>query len=602
VEARAALKHHFGYDEFRPGQERVIFGVLAGRDGLAVMPTGAGKSICYQVPAAMLPGVAIVVSPLISLMEDQVASLDAVGISAACLTSHKLPFERREAMNAALNGYIKVLYVAPERLTDPAFANFLATVQLSLIAVDEAHCVSQWGQDFRQSYLQIGPLLESLSRRPPVLALTATATPRVREDIITLLGLKDPTFTITTFDRPNLNLGVEKLTKARKTARIAAHVLAHKDESGIVYCATRKEVERVTDELREAGVSAAAYHAGLDPGARARAQRAFIVDDVRVMVATSAFGMGIDKPDCMLFWNDGDFATLRFFIDRDVEEDAYTPEQREAVRATQTRMLSVMANYCLTGECLHDFILRYFGETPPKRDDKEASTKESASGEGPARGNVVAEVAGCGMCSNCTGAVRSVDVTEDARAVLRCVHALRGRFGKNVIADLCTGANNARTRELRGLCEKSFDSLKCTKDEALDLIEMLVARQLLSVAPGEYPTIGLGPFWREAGDSDFKVSIKGRTAKVTNAASGAVVGRSVREDDAVLFEALRDLRKKMADDEGKPPYVVCSDATLRDMCARKPKDEIALLEVHGIGPHKAAKYGEQFLQVIERYR
>jgi ATP-dependent DNA helicase RecQ len=466
--------------------------------------------------------------------------------------------------------------------------------------------------------------------------------------------LHNPTFTITTFDRPNLNLGVEKLTKARKTARIAAHALAHPDDSGIVYCATRKEVERVTDELREAGVSVAAYHAGLDPDVRARSQRAFIVDDVRVMVATNAFGMGIDKPDvrwvihnnlpgsleqyyqeagragrdgapadCMLFWNDGDFATLRFFIDREVEDDAYTSEQREAVRATQTRMLSVMANYCLTGECLHDFILRYFGEKPPKRGGEGEDTLADGigvKGKGALRVGTAADGCGCGMCSNCTGAVCSVDVTEDARAVLRCVHALRGRFGKNVVADLCTGANNARTRELKSLCGQSFGALRCSKDEALDLIEMLVARQLLCVTSGEYPTIGLGPFWREAGDPRFKVSIKGRATKgagrsgaakskssskshvSSGGGSGAAASGTVREQDAALFEALRDLRKQIADEEGKPPYVVCSDATLRDMCACKPKDEVALLEVHGIGPHKAARYGEQFLQVIERHR
>ena len=387
------LRDRFGYNEFRAGQRELVDAILERRDCVGVMPTGAGKSICYQVPALALPGITIVVSPLLSLMHDQVSALVAAGIPAAFLNSQLAYHEREEVVWRASEGEIKLLYIAPERLQDPAFAAFASTADISLVAVDEAHCVSQWGQDFRPSYLGIASFIASLKARPIVAAFTATATPLVTSDIARLLELRNPFALTTGFDRPNLRFEVEQLADRRKRARLLALMRDHAGESGIVYCATRKTVEAVHEFLVGEGVAATRYHAGLGNAERNRNQQAFVNDDAPIIVATNAFGMGIDKSNvrfvahynmpgsleayyqeagragrdgepstCLLMWNDSDIATARFFIEQDSGNEALTLEEADAVRASQRRRLAAMTGYCLTTDCLRATILHYFGD------------------------------------------------------------------------------------------------------------------------------------------------------------------------------------------------------------------------------------------------
>ena len=392
-QAHQALKQYFGYEAFRPGQEGVVEAILGRRDALAVMPTGAGKSVCYQVPGVVMDGLALVVSPLVSLMGDQVRTLLDAGIRGAYLNSTLTPGQQSTVLRRALDGAYQIMYVAPERLADPRFLEFAQRAAIPLVAVDEAHCVSQWGQDFRPSYLTIGDFIAQLPNRPVVAAFTATATARVRADIVRLLDLRDPYEVVTGFDRPNLYFGVERLDPKRKIARIAGYALEHAGDSGIVYCSTRKDTDKVHAALLEAGIRAARYHAGMSAADRAESQSAFIADDAPVMVATNAFGMGIDKSNvryvihhnmpgsieayyqeagragrdgepstCLLYWSDGDVSTCRFFIEQESGNEELSPEEAEAVRASRRRLLAAMTGYCHTTGCLRRYILDYFGE------------------------------------------------------------------------------------------------------------------------------------------------------------------------------------------------------------------------------------------------
>ncbi len=490
-QARQALKQHFGYEAFRPGQEGVVEAILGCRDALAVMPTGAGKSVCYQVPGVVMDGLALVVSPLVSLMGDQVRALLDAGIRGAYLNSTLTPGQQSTVLRRALDGAYQIMYVAPERLADPRFLEFAQRAAIPLVAVDEAHCVSQWGQDFRPSYLTIGDFIAQLPSRPVVAAFTATATARVRADIVRLLDLRDPYEVVTGFDRPNLYFGVERLDPKRKIARIAGYALEHAGDSGIVYCSTRKDTDKVHAALLEAGIRAARYHAGMSAADRAESQRAFIADDAPVMVATNAFGMGIDKSNvryvihhnmpgsieayyqeagragrdgepstCLLYWSDGDVSTCRFFIEQESGNEELTPEEADAVRASRRRLLAAMTGYCHTTGCLRCYILEYFGEQqvpsacqPTERADAaEASGTESCGSKSfsrpegrhlglspqssaPEASSLTLRTTGdrgfsCGNCSNCAGEFESMDVTDTALAVMRCVQELRGRFGK----------------------------------------------------------------------------------------------------------------------------------------------------------------------------
>lgn len=604
--ALAALRAHFGYDAFRPGQADVVGAVLAGRDALAVMPTGAGKSICYQVPAAVSPGFALVVSPLVSLMKDQVQALREVGISAAFLNSTLLPHEHADIMRRALAGEFKLLYVAPERLENAQFTAFAADAPLSLLAVDEAHCVSQWGQDFRPSYLRIAQFAAALPARPPIIALTATATQKVRGDIVSMLGLRDPHITVTGFDRPNLRMAVERLPEQKKLDRILQLAREHPHDSGIIYCQTRACVEQVHAELAAAGLPATRYHAGLSAAERTTNQRAFITDDAPVMVATNAFGMGIDKSnvryvahfnmpssieayyqeagragrdgepaECLLLWNDKDISTARFLIANASANEDLPPEEAEVVTASRRQMLNAMCGYCLTTRCLRQHILAYFGEH-------------------------ATENGTCGNCSNCFDDVESMDVTAEARAVMRCVQAMRGAFGKGTIAAVLRGKANEKITAAHLHELPCFGTVQLSDAQVKDLIGLLAAEGYLSITDGRYPLVGFGSRFRDAAAPDFSFTIKRvqRMARGQRSSSTASAGPV----DDVLFERLRALRKRIADVEEVPPYVVFSDAALRDMCARLPRTRGEFLEVKGVGEKKLERYGATFLAEIAEYR
>lgn len=618
--AQEVLRGQFGYEAFRPGQRELVEAALEGRDVLGIMPTGAGKSLCYQVPALVLPGTAIVISPLVSLMHDQVSALVGDGIPAAFLNSQLTPAQQADVLRDAAEGAYKLLYIAPERLGDSRFHAFAEQASISLIAVDEAHCVSQWGQDFRPSYLGIAAFIEQLPQRPAVAAFTATATTRVADDIIRLLGLRAPTRIVTGFDRPNLHFEVEQLTEKRKLARTASYALEHASDSGIVYCSTRKQVERLQGALVEADVRATRYHAGLSAKERQANQRAFVNDDAPVMVATNAFGMGIDKSnvryvihhnmpgsleayyqeagragrdgepaDCLLFWNDGDIATARFFIEQDTENEALTREEAETVRAAQRRRLAAMAGYCLTTDCLRATILRYFGENVD-------FASSAASG------------AGCGNCSNCTDSVDAADVTLTARAIMRCVHELRGRYGKGLVADVLRGSANEKVRQFGLDRARTYGILDVSAAEIKEIIELLVVGEYLEISEGRFPLVGLGPRAREAATDEFRLHMKRVKKPARESVGGRTAMKGVSKAAALLetdeqrelFERLRVLRKSIADAEGVPPYVVFSDSALRGMCAARPLTPGEFLAVSGVGPAKLDRYGAAFLAEIAR--
>ena len=621
--ALAALRRHFGYGAFRPGQEGVIGALLSGRDALAVMPTGAGKSVCYQIPALVTSGVTIVVSPLVSLMGDQVRALVQAGIHAAYLNSTLSPTAQGRVIERAQAGEFDLIYVAPERLTDERFLSFAREAPIPLVAVDEAHCVSQWGQDFRPSYLMIGDFIDNLPARPAVAALTATATERVRDDIVRLLGLRDPYRIVTGFDRPNLLFAVERLEPKRKIARIASYALEHESDSGIVYCSTRKDTEAVCDALVAAGVRATRYHAGLPAAERAANQQAFICDDAPVMVATNAFGMGIDKSnvryvihhnmpasieayyqeagragrdglssECLLFWSEKDLSTCRFFIEQETGNEELSPEEAEAVRQTRRRMLAAMEGYCLTCGCLREYLLHYFGEN-------------MSQGDGPAN---------CGNCGNCKGAFERVDVTSEARAIMRCVHELRGEWGKGMVADVLRGAKNEKVTSFGLDGTAAYGSLsQASATHLKDVIELLVAGRYLDISEGRFPKVGAGPNYLAAATPEFALFMKRapRKGERRGIASGGAHafgssgtgarGQAAGEGSGELFERLRALRKRLASEQEIAPYMVFSDATLRDMCDRMPRTDDEFLAVNGVGQTKLERYGDAFLDEISAF-
>lgn len=619
-QARLALEMHFGYKDFRPGQQGVVQALLAGRDALAVMPTGAGKSVCYQIPGVVMSGLALVISPLVSLMGDQVRSLQDAGIQAAYLNSTLTPSQQGSIMARALAGEFDLLYVAPERLEDPRFVEFASQAPIPLVAVDEAHCVSQWGQDFRPSYLRIGMFIEQLPTRPTVAALTATATERVRADIVRLLGLRDPYQAVTGFDRSNLHFSVERLEPNKKLNRITTYAKAHPEDSGVVYCNTRKNVEKVHEHLVQSGVKATRYHAGLRKEERSANQQAWINDDAAVIVATNAFGMGIDKSnvryvvhynmpssieayyqeagragrdglasECMLYWSDGDLSTCRFFLEQDSDNESMSPEEAEVARAARRRMLAAMEGYCLTCECLRGYMLRYFG-------DESAAQQDNGL---------------CNNCSNCEGGFRAVDVTAEARAVMRCVQELRGRFGKGVVVDVLRGTNMERLEQFGLAQAKCLNSVSMSQVQLKEVIELLAAGEYLEISDGQFPVVGFGARFREAAAPDFRLQMKqvlrqpqrkpGVAGGHSFGGSGTASGPDAAYDQD-LFERLRALRKQLAVEGGLAPYMVFGDASLRDMCVRMPETEDEFMDVSGVGMKKLEKYGKAFLDEIAAYR
>lgn len=633
VDPRAleALNRYFGYDSFRPGQSGIVSAILAGRDVLGVMPTGAGKSICYQIPAAILPGVAIVISPLISLMRDQVDALNDVGLPAAFINTTQTPDEQDLVFAQALSGQIKLLYVAPERLETERFRNFAVRVPISLVAVDEAHCVSQWGQDFRSSYLGIGEFIAGLPTRPTVAAFTATATERVRRDIVSILGLHTPSITVTGFDRPNLYFDVISMPRKDKASWVASYIASHPDEYGIVYCATRKETEALAESLNSAvaelraaggadvsdiGTIAVAYHGGMSADAREKAQRDFVTDRVPVVVATNAFGMGIDKSNvrfvihhnmpesieayyqeagragrdgepsrCTLLWNESDIVTRRRLLDSDYENERLTPEEQEAVRASKRRLLDAMVGYCRTTDCLHAYMTRYFGET--------------AGAAAKTDGKCV------GGCANCEHTFETIDVTDIARAISRCVHDVNQHVGSGKIVKVLRGSKAQDLSYLNPESLPSFGMLDEVPEARIrDVLSQMATDGFLTIAEGRLPIVGFGPRAAETVAPEFHYDIKkikraDARARRTPDVSTPAVGSYVPDDgDEALFQKLRALRLDIARELGKPPYIVFSDKTLRDMVRVKPITDDQFLAVNGVGESKLKQYGERFMAAI----
>lgn len=629
--ALEALNRYFGYDSFRPGQPGIVSAILAGRDVLGVMPTGAGKSICYQIPAAILPGVAIVISPLISLMRDQVDALNDVGLPAAFINTTQTPDEQDLVFAQALSGQIKLLYAAPERLETERFRNFAVRVPISLVAVDEAHCVSQWGQDFRSSYLGIGEFIAGLPTRPTVAAFTATATERVRRDIVSILGLHTPSITVTGFDRPNLYFDVISMPRKDKASWVASYIASHPDESGIVYCATRKETEALAESLNSAvaelraaggadvsdiGTIAVAYHGGMSADAREKAQRDFVTDRVPVVVATNAFGMGIDKSNvrfvihhnmpesieayyqeagragrdgepsrCTLLWNESDIVTRRRLLDSDYENERLTPEEQEAVRASKRRLLDAMVGYCRTTDCLHAYMTRYFGEI--------------AGAAAKTDGKCV------GGCANCEHTFETIDVTDIARAISRCVHDVNQHVGSGKIVKVLRGSKAQDLSYLNPESLPSFGMLDEVPEARIrDVLSQMATDGFLTIAEGRLPIVGFGPRAAETVAPEFHYDIKkikraDARARRTPDVSTPAVGSYVPDDgDEALFQKLRALRLDIARELGKPPYIVFSDKTLRDMVRVKPITDDQFLAVNGVGESKLKQYGERFMAAI----
>ena len=605
--ATQLLKTYFGYDSFRKGQQELIDSILSGKDVMAVMPTGAGKSICYQVPALLLSGITLVISPLISLMQDQVKSLNEAGIHAAFINSSLTETQIAKALHLAREGVYKIIYVAPERLESAGFLDFAMGSDISMVTVDEAHCISQWGQDFRPSYLKIVDFIEHLPVRPIVSAFTATATEEVKTDIICVLKLHEPKVVVTGFDRENLYYRVEQLSAGQKVAFVTDYISKHPNESGIIYCATRKNVDMLYESLFKQGVPVTSYHAGIDNELRKKNQEDFIYDRTPVIVATNAFGMGIDKSNvrfvihynmpqsmenyyqeagragrdgesaqCILLFSPQDVRINQFLLDRKDFEGSESDEI-ELIRQRDAQRLWVMEGYCKSTSCLRNYILTYFGERV---------------------------LAPCDNCGNCHGEYEEVDMTEDAKWVINCIAETRGRFGLSIVTGALLGAKRARLNEVGATEYKSYGALSGRSEGALRLlIDRLLAEGFITRTEGAYSVLQMGDI-RRLRDENTRIVVRMPKKKETAVKSR---GMSKRSTDSLtsagyrLFEQLKGLRLAIAREEGMPPYIVFSDKTLIDMCARLPGNKQEMLAVSGVGEHKFQKYGERFLDEIAKF-
>ncbi|MGX5629411.1 DNA helicase RecQ [Bacillus thuringiensis] len=583
TKAQELLASYFGYSSFRRGQDETIKNVLDGKDTVCIMPTGGGKSICYQIPALVFEGTTLVISPLISLMKDQVDTLVQNGISATYINSSISIAEANQRIQLAKQGHYKLLYVAPERLDSMEFVDQLIDMKIPMIAIDEAHCISQWGHDFRPSYLHIHRILDYLPEKPLVLALTATATLQVRDDICNTLEINKENTIMTTFERENLSFSVIK--GQDRNAYLADYIRQNQKESGIIYAATRKVVDQLYEDLMKAGVSVSKYHAGMSDSDRNEQQELFLRDEVSVMVATSAFGMGIDKSNiryvihyqlpknmesyyqeagragrdgldstCILLYSSQDVQVQRFLIDQSTGESRFSNELEK---------LQNMTDYCHTEQCLQSFILQYFGEEP----------KED-----------------CGRCGNCTDNRESIDVTRESQMVLSCMIRTNQRFGKQMIAQVLTGSKNKKVIEFNFHTLPTYGLLSNRSvKEVSEFIEFLISDELIAVEHGTYPTL--------------KVTEKGKEVllgKENVLRKERVETRQIVQDHP-LFEVLREVRKEIAQGEGVPPFVIFSDQTLKDMCVKMPQSDSELLTVKGIGEHKLVKYGSHFLQAVQHF-
>ena len=602
---KEALKAVFGYDSFRQGQESVINAVLDGRDILAVMPTGAGKSLCYQVPAMLLSGITLVISPLISLMQDQVKALNEAGVDAAFINSSLSEKEMSDTFKNATKGQYKIIYVAPERLMSEGFVRLAKGVEISMITVDEAHCISQWGQDFRPSYMDIAEFVNVLDKRPIISAFTATATQNVREDIICSLGLSNPYFLVTGFDRENLFFQVEK--PQSKDRFILDYLDRHKGESGIIYCATRKNVDSLYTLLKKQNISVAKYHAGMSIEERKQMQDDFVFDYTSIVIATNAFGMGIDKSnvrfvihynmpssmenyyqeagragrdglnsECILLFSPQDIIINRFLLEhKDFSE--IDPTDAMTIRERDIKRLQIMEGYCYTTECLRNYILKYFGEDPKRP---------------------------CDDCGNCLRQFETIDMTDEAKKIINCIYESRGRYGKNIIMDTVLGAKTARLEEIGASKYKSYGVLESSNKT---LLRRLIEELLLEgyIQTGEYQVLKLGDISKlKLKDTKVLVKITDED-KVTN--RKLKPKKNIKGMDSLtssgfkLFDKLKELRLEIAREEKMPPYIVFNDKTLIDMCAKMPITKSDMLNVSGVGENKYGKYGEKFIAVIKEY-
>ena len=593
------LKRFFGYSSFRNGQEELVDALLSGQDVLGIMPTGAGKSLCYQIPAIMMSGITLVISPLISLMKDQVNALVQQGVSAAYLNRSLNDAQYSKALANAVNGKYKIIYVAPERLESNSFMRFALNADISLIAVDEAHCVSQWGQDFRPSYLNIKSFISKLNHRPVIGAFTATATEEVKNDIVRLLELNEPFSVTTGFDRPNLFFSV--LKPQNKSKELLKLIKGRNNQSGIVYCSTRRNVEEVCDLLNKSGISATRYHAGLDDEERVKNQDDFVYDRKTVMVATNAFGMGIDKSDvrfvihynmpkniesyyqeagragrdgenadCFLLYSKADVSTCKYFIDHIENNNELSQEQQNFFRQREEERLKQMVFYCTTSDCLRGYMLRYFGD----------KHKDS-----------------CGKCSNCLTEFETVDVTVEAQKILSCIIRTGQFYGAKMIIDVLRGVSSDRICKAGLDRQSTFGIMKDVKaaeikyiieklEEQDYIISVGAGKPILRVTEMSYPVL------------KGKASVKIRKAKQLKSKAQKAAIHAV---DQELFDALKVVRAYFAMKKGVPAFVIFSDATLADMCRVMPTTEDEFLSVSGVGANKLEKYGAEFLRVIRKY-
>ncbi|MCM1105198.1 MAG: DNA helicase RecQ [Clostridium sp.] len=601
------LKKYFGYDAFRAGQESIITTILSGRDCFAVMPTGAGKSVCYQVPGLIFPGITLVVSPLISLMQDQVKALNEAGVHAAYINSSLSEAQISKALSYAEQGRYKMIYVAPERLESRNFLQFAVHAEISMLTVDEAHCISQWGQDFRPSYLKIVNFIKALPKRPVISAFTATATQEVREDVICTLGLEHPNVVVTGFDRGNLYYSVEHVRK--KDDFVVDYIEKHPHDSGIIYCATRKNVDNLCELLSKKGVAVTKYHAGLGAGERKRNQEDFIYDRAPVVVATNAFGMGIDKSNvryvihynmpqsmenyyqeagragrdgepsqCILLFSLSDVRTAKFLLESKDFSDV-DPMDVPLIRERDAGRLYAMEHYCKTTGCLRNTILSYFGEETN---------------------------APCDNCGNCHRKYREVDMTEQAKQVINCVCETRGRYGLSVVTGTLIGANRAKLREIGCTEYQTYGVLRDLSEAAVrQLTDQMLEDEYLCQTRDTYSVLQLGPAVKSLQNEDTRVMI--RMAEEKESERNRAGARRVKSTDALtragyeLFEKLRALRLEIAREESMPPYIIFNDRTLIDLCVKMPRTKADMLNVSGVGEYKFAKYGQRFLDEVNRF-
>ena len=607
MDKNKVLKQYFGYDAFREGQEELIDSILGGKDTLGIMATGFGKSVCFQIPALIMEGITLVISPLISLMKDQVTALNQAGIHAAFLNSSLTENQYYKALAYAKEGRYPIIYVAPERLMTESFLSFALQVDIAMIAVDEAHCVSQWGQDFRPSYLKIIEFVQLLKKRPVISAFTATATKEVREDIINILMLQDPVVVDSGYDRPNLYLGVQ--TPRDKYAAVNNFVLCHPNQCGIIYCLTRKLVEEVCDRLASDGLSVTRYHAGLSDVERRTNQEDFIYDRKQIMVATNAFGMGIDKSnvryvlhynmpknlesyyqevgrcsrdgepgECILYYSGQDVVTNQFFINNNQDNQELDPLTREIVSERDRDRLKKMTLYCMTNDCLRDYILQYFGEYG-------------------------ANANSCGNCQNCLTPFETEDVTVKAKAFVNCVKSCHQRYGINVIIDTLHGANTAKIRQYRMNQNPEYGVLaKVPVQRLKQIANHLQLKDYLFITNDEYSIVKLTEHsQRILEDEEIFMKLAREQKPMTKektAKKKTTSDITLTEVEEQIFDRLRTLRMSIAREEKVPPYIVFSDKSLVHMCRIQPETREAMLSVHGVGDHKFEKYGQRFLDAL----